>query len=71
MYMRLATRWVVEHRTATGHEPGRVDAPIVDQGTYLPEVALALASLNDSEVRRSDLYMFAELALGVDDTLLL
>jgi hypothetical protein len=34
-------------------------------------VALALSSLDNGEVGRSDVYMFAELALGVDDTLLL
>lgn len=64
-------RWVVEHRTLTGHKPVRVDFPMVDQSTHLPDIAIALPFLQEDKVGRSYEDVLAELALGVDDRLVL
>ena len=64
-------RWVVEHRTATGHKPVRVYLPMVDQSAHLPDIARALPFLKEDKVGRSYEDMLAELALGIDDRLVL
>lgn len=64
-------RWVVEHRTLTGHKPVRVDLPVIHNSAHLPDIAIALTLLQEDKVGRSDEDMLAELAFGVDNRLTL
>ena len=64
-------RWVVEHRTLTGHKPVRVYLPMVHKSAHLSDIAIALTLLQEDKVRRSYEDVLAELALGVDDRLVL